>query len=406
MFRDSAVPYYFVFLFPATLFLGAYFGSWLTLATVLYAFVITPVVDVVTGVYQDNPSEKQEALIEKSLRYAVVPILWVPAQIISLVFCAYAVTHWGFSNLEVLGLTLSMGVNAGVGINVSHELCHRHTSKTIESKLGILLLSLSCYGHFYTEHLFGHHIRVATLEDPASARLGETLYEFLPRTIVGSYRSAWEINARKVKRHGRSVYSIQNPMVVFALISLSAAGLFYFFFGKIAVLMFFGQSVVGIILLEVINYLEHYGLQRMKRDNGRYEPVSYEHSWNSDARFSSYILFKLNRHSDHHRNPKRRYQILRDFEDSPKLPTGYPGMMLLTLVPPVWFFIMDQHVPAAKSAAGRYPFKENDDESLTSLLLELLQSVVTTVTPIWMSFLWLKQLAIEEVLPQLSNLVS
>ncbi len=223
---------------------------------------------------------------------------------------------WASGNLSVVdntGLALTEAMVSGIAINTAHELGHKRDE--LERWLSKIALAQSGYGHFFVEHNRGHHVRVATPEDPASARMGESFWAFLPRTVRGSVISAWELEKEWLERHGRKTYLVL-------------------------------QMVIGFPLLEVVNYLEHYGLLRQKRPDGRYELTRPEHSWNSNNVASNVLLYHLQRHSDHHANPTRRFQALRHFDEAPQLPTGYAGMILLALVPPLWRRTMDRRLLA------------------------------------------------------------
>jgi alkane 1-monooxygenase len=205
-------------------------------------------------------------------------------------------------------------------------------------------LAQSGYGHFFIEHNRGHHVKVATPEDPASARLGESFYAFLPRTVSGSLRSAWELEATRLGRLGSGPWTPRNDILTAWAMTIVLYAALVAVFG-IAILPFLViQAVIGFSLLEVVNYLEHYGLLRQHREDGRYERTRPEHSWNSNSAASNVLLYHLQRHSDHHANPVRRYQALRHVEEAPQLPTGYAGMIVLALVPPVWRRTMDHRV--------------------------------------------------------------
>jgi alkane 1-monooxygenase len=233
---------------------------------------------------------------------------------------------------------------SGIAINTAHELGHKRAS--LERWLSRVALAQSGYGHFFIEHNRGHHVRVATPEDPASARLGESFYAFLPRTVIGSLRSAWELERVRLQRMDRRAWSLRNDilgawgMTVVLFAALVAV------FGLVVLPYLLIQAVVGFSLLEVVNYLEHYGLLRQRADDGRYERTRPEHSWNSNSAASNVLLYHLQRHSDHHANPIRRYQALRHVDDAPQLPTGYAGMILLAVIPPAWRRVMDHRVLA------------------------------------------------------------
>lgn len=207
-------------------------------------------------------------------------------------------------------------------------------------------LAQACYGHFFVEHNRGHHVRVATPEDPASSRMGESLYKFIPRSVIGSLRSAWRIESQRHARRNRSHWTLQNDVLNAWFLSIILFVGLCSWFGVVVLPWLIGQAVISFCLLESINYLEHYGLRRQKLPNGRYERVSPSHSWDVDSLTVDRLMFNLQRHSDHHTHPLRRYQALRHTESAPQLPRGYTTMQLLALVPPLWRHVMDQRVLA------------------------------------------------------------
>jgi len=233
---------------------------------------------------------------------------------------------------------------SGIAINTAHELGHKRDS--LERWLSRIALAQTFYGHFYIEHNRGHHVRVATPEDPASARLGESFYEFLPRTVIGSLRSAWELEKVRLERMEKPRLSLRNDILNAWAMSVVLYAVLAVAFGPVVLPYLLIQSVFGFSLLEVVNYLEHYGLMRQKRPDGRYERTRPEHSWNSNSVASNVLLYHLQRHSDHHANPIRRYQALRHVDEAPQLPTGYAGMIVCALLPPVWRRIMDHRLLA------------------------------------------------------------
>jgi len=243
-----------------------------------------------------------------------------------------------------VGFALTVGTVAGVAINTAHELGHK--SARVERALARVALAQSGYGHFYIEHNRGHHNRVATPEDPASSRLGESLYEFLPRTVIGSVRSAWELEIKGLRHRGRRVLGHHNGILVSWSLTVALFGTLTAVFGWKVLPFLMAQAVFGFLLLEVVNYVEHYGLLRQKTERGRYERCRPEHSWNSNHVGSNLVLYNLERHSDHHAHPPRRYQALRHFEEAPQLPNGYGGMITLATIPPLWRKVMDRRVLA------------------------------------------------------------
>ncbi len=250
-----------------------------------------------------------------------------------------AVVAGGLSTLDAIGLTCTVGVVSGIAINTAHELGHKR--EHLERRLSRVALAQSAYGHFYVEHNRGHHVRVATPEDPASARMGESFWAFLPRTVLGSLRSAWELERERLQRGGRGPWTPRNDILGAWAMTVVLFGALAAAFGAVVLPYLLAQAVLGFCLLEVVNYLEHYGLRRQRREDGRYERTRPEHSWNSNSVASNVLLYHLQRHSDHHANPLRRYQALRHFDEAPQLPTGYAGMILLAAFPPLWRRVMD-----------------------------------------------------------------
>jgi len=251
--------------------------------------------------------------------------------------------------LQWAGFVFSVGINTGVlGINIAHELSHKNNK--FEQNLGKALLVSVGYGHFFIEHLYGHHRNVATPYDPATARYGEVVYTFWFRSVIGSYLSAWNIEARRLQKLGKSILNpFHNQMLQFAFFTIAIGAFAYYVYGINALNMYIGQAVVAFTLLEIVNYIEHYGLKRRELPDSKpgapkYETVDIIHSWNADARITNLFLFKLQRHSDHHAYASRRYQILRTFNESPQMPTGYAGMVVMAVCPPLWFAVMNPKV--------------------------------------------------------------
>ena len=324
----------------------AWGGAW-TWGTVAFVFGLVPLADLVLGRNTRNPEPPAYEAPIAYAGYRAMSWLVVPALLGLTVAAAWAVTHRAFAPWELAGLVLSVGVAAGgLGITVAHELIHK--ASAFERTLGQLLLLNACYMHFYIEHLIGHHGRVATPDDPASARLGESFYSFFPRTVVGSFRSAWGIEAARLARLGQGPWGPANRMLWYVALPLAAAGALGAAWGPAAGAFYLAQGVVAFSLLEVVNYLEHYGLERAPLPNGRYERVAEHHSWSCANRLTNWFLFHLQRHADHHMNAMRRYEALRHFEHAPELPTGYAGMIWLALVPPLWRRVMDPRAEAVR----------------------------------------------------------
>jgi alkane 1-monooxygenase len=305
-------------------------------------FGIFPLLDLAIGMDARNPPESVIKWLEQDRYYRWCTYAYIPVQYGGLVLSCWLWSSGKLSTIEDIGLALTVGMVSGIAINTAHELGHKRDS--LERWLSRVALAQSGYGHFFIEHNRGHHVRVATPEDPASSRLGESFYAFLPRTVIGSLRSAWELELTRLRRVGASPLSPRNDIlnawamtvVLFAALTLG--------FGLVVLPLLLLQAVVGFSLLEVVNYLEHYGLLRQQREDGRYERTRPEHSWNSNSAASNVLLYHLQRHSDHHANPIRRYQALRHVQEAPQLPTGYAGMILLAMIPPVWRAVMDHRV--------------------------------------------------------------
>ncbi|HPQ85084.1 MAG TPA: alkane 1-monooxygenase [Actinomycetota bacterium] len=303
---------------------------------------LIPVLDLIAGLDRSNPPDDLIKTLEADKYYRWITYLFLPLQYAALIWAAWLWSGDSLSVFDKVGLALTVGTVAGIGINTAHELGHK--KEKVERWLAKIALAQSLYGHFYIEHNRGHHVRVATPEDPASSRVGETVYAFLPRTVVGSLKNAWRLEQPRFKRRDESHLSIRNDVLNAWLMSvvLWAALLVVFGIGILPYLLL--QAAVGIVLLEIVNYLEHYGMLRQKEHTGRYERVRASHSWNSNNIATNVLLYHLQRHSDHHANPTRRYQALRDVDEAPVLPTGYAGMILLALFPPLWFKVMDPRV--------------------------------------------------------------
>ncbi|MES0872664.1 fatty acid desaturase [Sinimarinibacterium thermocellulolyticum] len=306
-------------------------------AILLYGII--PVLDHLVGDDRNNPPESAVAHLENDRYYRAIVYAYVPTQYAVTVFGAWIAASGGLAIWEYVGLVLTVGAINGIGINTAHELGHKKES--LDRWLAKLTLAPVAYGHFFVEHNKGHHKNVATPEDPASAKMGESFWAFLPRTMSGSLRSAWDIEKQRLARIGKPVWSLDNE-------NLQAWGMTVLLFGALtawlgwpALLFLTLQAFYGASLLEVINYIEHYGLLRQKLASGRYERCAPRHSWNSNHIVTNLFLYQLQRHSDHHANPTRRYQALRHFDESPQLPSGYASMLILAYIPWLWFRQMD-----------------------------------------------------------------
>jgi alkane 1-monooxygenase len=307
-------------------------------------FVIFPVLDIVVGMDPTNPPDSVIKWLEGDRYYRWCTYLFLPIQYAGLIFACWLWSSGKLSTVDDIGLALTVGMVSGIAINTAHELGHKREST--ERWLSRVALAQSGYGHFFIEHNRGHHVKVATPEDPASARFGESFYAFWPRTVGGSLRSAWGLERVRLARMGHSPWTLRNDILGAWAMSVALFAALALVFGGVVLPYLFLQAVIGFSLLEVVNYLEHYGLLRQRRDDGRYERTRPEHSWNSNTVASNVLLYHLQRHSDHHANPIRRYQALRHVDEAPQLPTGYAGMIVLAAVPPLWRRVMDRRLLA------------------------------------------------------------
>ncbi|MCG8319369.1 MAG: alkane 1-monooxygenase [Cytophagales bacterium] len=333
------LKYLSVFLLPLTAFISFSSQGWLTFLPLVYTFVLIPSLELFFKPDHSNLDKAEQEMVKQEWVYDLLLYMIVPIQLAFVVYFLYSISEPGLTVIELTGKTAGMGIMCGVfGINVAHELGHR--TKKFEKFFSKTLLLTSLYMHFFIEHNRGHHKHVATEEDPASARLHESIYAFWLRSVINSYLSAWRLEASRLLAKGVNPLSFYNQMLQFQLIQVLFLGLIFLIFGLAPLLYFMISALVGILLLESVNYIEHYGLSRARVDKGIYERVKPHHSWNSDHVIGRVVLFELSRHSDHHFKASKKYQALEYHPRSPQMPTGYPGMMIVALFPPVWFKLM------------------------------------------------------------------
>lgn len=345
--RSKYLKYLGAFTIPAVAVFSLLSVGWLTFLPLLYVFGLLPLVELLGKPSRDTLSVEEEKILLHSWYFDALLYLMAAIQFASLFLFLHVISLREHTWLEMAGKISAMGILCGVlGINVAHELGHR--KELFHHVLSQLLLATSLYMHFFIEHNRGHHKRVATGEDPATARYGENVYAFWWRSVTGSWISAWEIEAARQGRSGQPTWTIHNQMIVFLVVQLMSIGLIGLVFGPVATLAFIAAAVFGFLLLETVNYIEHYGLERSKAGNKTFERVMPWHSWNSEHPLGRIMLFELSRHSDHHFQASRKYQVLRYQDQSPQMPTGYPGMMLLSLLPILWFSVMNPKVALLK----------------------------------------------------------
>jgi alkane 1-monooxygenase len=329
---------------PLSLIIGLYFKDYWLFLTPIYLFVFIPVLELLLNEEHSNYSESEVSSRAVSTFFDWLLYLNLPIVYTLLIWSLFEVSNYPFETYEFVGLVLSLGmVLGGNGINVAHELGHRQASK--QRFIGKALLLPSLYMHFYIEHNFGHHLHAATKEDPATARYKQSVYSFWLTSIVRQYFSAWKIQKRLLANYKLSFFSFRNDMFWYLILQGLYLTLAFILFGKAALLFAVLSAITGVLLLETVNYIEHYGLLRKKKESGRYERVKEIHSWNSNHVIGRIMLYELTRHSDHHFKSSKKYQILECHDESPQLPFGYPTSMVLALLPPLWFGIMNKRVP-------------------------------------------------------------
>ena len=326
---------------------------WLLL---LFGWVLIPLMELLMKRNIRNLSLAEEEMAKKDKMYDLLLYLSVLLLYPTIFVFLHSMQETGLALSDRIARVVTMGMVCGtIGINVGHELGHR--SNRFEQMLGKASLLSSLYTHFFIEHNKGHHKNVATKNDPSSARLGESVYRFYPRTIILTYISAWRIAGQDARKNNKKVFRLHNEMLQLQLVQLGFVLLIFFVFSWELLLYYLAAAFMGALLLETVNYIEHYGLSRKKLADGKFERAMPRHSWNSDHPIGRLLLFELSRHSDHHYLASRKYQLLRHHDDAPELPTGYPGMMLLSLFPPIWFFVMHRQMEKYKSLLSEPPVK-------------------------------------------------
>lgn len=342
------IGFFTAFILPAVVILGLYLGKGWNFLAVGFIFILVTSIDYLAGTDTSNVPAAEEPIMGDDFYYRLVTYAWVYVQLAFLGWAFLSIARGAISTgLEWLGFVTSVGlVTGGIGITVAHELGHKKSAlERFYSK--VLLLTVS-YMHFYIEHNRGHHVTVATPLDPATARKNENFYAFWIRSVFGGYVHAWKLEIERLKKLNHNVVGVHNQMIWFTVLPLLFCGIVTAILApsqpqllwQIPV-FFFAQSCVAFTLLELVNYVEHYGILRKEISPGKYERVNPLHSWNNSHLVSNFFLFQLQRHSDHHANAIKRYQILRHYDESPQLPFGYPTMILIALIPPLWFSMIN-----------------------------------------------------------------
>ena len=323
--------------------------SWFVLLFVAN-FIVLPLLDMIIGKDENNPPEAVVMQLNRDhydryLTYAAACTHLVAFLVPAIYASTQGLSWWAF-----LLLAVQAGVVGGLAINTAHELGHKNSR--FEKWLARMTLGIAAYGHFTGEHNRGHHMLVSTPDDTASARMGETIYRFALREIPGAFMRGWEVEQERLRARRVPLWHYSNPILQSYAVSLALAALLVAWAGWLALPFLLVHHATAYWQLTSANYVEHYGLLRERRDGGRYERCQPHHSWNSNHVVSNLVLFHLQRHSDHHKNPLRRYQSLRHYEDLPSLPNGYLGMFLVAWIPPWWFRVMDKRLMALSHIDG------------------------------------------------------
>ena len=320
------------------------------LIPLVLSYLGVPLLDYWLGEDASNPPEEIVPELENDLYYRILTWVTVPLHYIALIGAAVFVATADLSTFGWVTIALTAGLAGGFAVNTAHEMGHKRTR--LDQWFARFALAVPWYGHFSIEHNFGHHKHVATPEDPASARMGESIYRFALREIPGTFVRAWRIEKTRLARRGHSLFTWRNEILQSYAISLVLQGGLVLALGWLGLIFLIIHNAFAWFQLTSANYIEHYGLLRQRDDQGQYERCQPHHSWNSNHVCSNLLLFHLERHSDHHAHPQRRYQSLRDFDDVPRLPSGYFGMYLLAYFPPLWFKVMDARLLALPHVRG------------------------------------------------------
>lgn len=350
------IGFFSAFILIALVIIGFYIGGFANYLSILFTFILLPVLDELIGIDKHNHSETEAKVIGTEFYYRFITYLWTYIQIAFIFWGAYAVTTGRLHTwVEWTGFILSYSlVTGGVGITVAHELGHKKTR--LEKFYSKLLLMTVYYMHFYIEHNRGHHVQVATLNDAATARKDEMFYFFWFRSVFCGYTHAWGLEKESLKNRGLGVWNLRNEMIWYTLLPCLFICFLTLIFslvnGRIVwevPVFFIVQSIAAFTLLELVNYIEHYGILRKEIQPGKFERVNPLHSWNASQLLSNFFLFQLQRHSDHHAYAHKRYQVLNHYDESPQLPFGYPTMIIIALIPPLWFAMMNPRLQSWQS---------------------------------------------------------
>jgi alkane 1-monooxygenase len=330
-------------LLPALVIAGYALGGWWNFLLPACCFLAYPVINLFLSPASENHTHSHEDVASSA--YSQIALVFVPVLIGLTAWCIYSVSKPNIQGVSFYGLVLSVGIVNGVlGFTLAHEFSHRFT-KT-EMLAGYLLLLQNNYLHYRIEHVWGHHVYACTAEDPHTARIGESVYAYLPRAIATSYKNAFRIEAKRLSGSGIKRPLMRNRILLFGLLQIALLLMIIFTLGWQACLFFLLQSIIAIFILHIINYMQHYGLMRKKHSTGNYEKINAQHAWNNGRQNNSLSLFQLENHADHHMHPAKSFDKLNHQENSPEHPAGYSAMFLLALLPPLWFKVMNKRIPS------------------------------------------------------------
>lgn len=324
--------------------------EWVLVLPMGINYFVIPVLDWIFGSDTNNPPKEIVPQLENDRYYRYLTWVTVPLHFFTLIAVAWFVSTQDISNLSVLVMAVTAGTYSGLCINTAHELGHKKLA--LEKWLAKIALTIPAYGHFCVEHNRGHHRYVATPGDPASARMGESVYRFALREIPGAFRRGWHVESERLSRRGLATWGLHNDILQSYAGSLVLQGGLILIFGWIMIPFLLIHNFLAWFQLTSANYIEHYGLLRAKDSSGNYERCKPHHSWNANYTFSNIVLFQLERHSDHHSNSSRRYQCLRNYIDIPELPNGYFGTYLVAYIPWLWYRVMDKRLLALPHING------------------------------------------------------
>ena len=341
--------------FPLLPFVGIYLhwtkGSELLLLLPLWiSYIVVPAIDMLLGEDRNSPPDEFVLQLDQDPYFRRLTFMAALMHFVTLIGTAWYAGTQNLSWLAIASIAVVAGLTAGLAINTGHELGHKNSQ--IEKMLAKIVLAIPAYGHFSIDHNRGHHRDVSTPEDPASSRMGESIYKFALREIPQTFGRAWAIEKDRLRRCDKSVWHPRNSILQSYALSIAISLLLIVAFGWVMIPFLLIHNAFAYWQLTSADYIEHYGLLREKDGDGKYEKCAPHYSWNSNYILSNLVLFNLQRHSDHHAHPLRRYQALRHYDDLPSLPNGYLGMYLIAMVPPLWFWMMDKRLLALPHVQG------------------------------------------------------